>query len=101
MPSPRPSQGPNQRRSQRPILSVVVVLLSSTVFVASALAQSAGQPKSPAAERVVAIRAASLIDGVAEQVRHNVLIVIKGNKIESVTDGGTPPVGATAINLPA
>ena len=93
MPSPRPSQ--------RPILSVVVVLLSSAVFVASALAQSAGQPKSPAAERVVAIRAASLIDGVAEQVRHNVLIVIKGNKIESVTDGGNPPAGATVINLPA
>ena len=93
MPSPRPSQ--------RPVLAVVVVLLSSVVFVASALAQGAGQPKSPAAERVVAIRAASLIDGVAEQVRHNVLIVIKGNKIESVTDGGNPPAGATVINLPA
>ena len=29
------------------------------------------------------------------------LIVIKGNKIESVTDGGNPPAGATVINLPA
>jgi imidazolonepropionase-like amidohydrolase len=88
--------------SRRPILAVVVVLLSSAVFMVSALAQGAGQPKSgPAAEQVIAIRADSLIDGVAAQARHNALIVVKGNKIESVTDGGNPPAGATVINLPA
>jgi len=32
---------------------------------------------------------------------HNVLIVIEGNRIKSVTEGGTPPAGATVINLPA
>lgn len=94
MSSPRPSQ--------RRVLAVVAVLLSSAVFVASALAQGVGQSKSaPAAEQVIAIRADSLIDGVAAQARRNVLIVIKGNKIESVTDGGNPPAGAKVINLPA
>jgi len=65
-------------------------------------AQTAAQPKSsPANEKVTAIRAANLIDGTAGQVRHNVLIVIKGNRIESVTSGGTPPADAAVINLPA
>ena len=50
---------------------------------------------------MIAIHAANLIDGVSNQVRHNVLVVIKGNKIESVASGGNPPAGATVINLPA
>lgn len=77
---------------------VAVMLMLSVVLVTTALAQ----PKSsPAVEKVTAIRAANLIDGAAAQVRHNVLIVIKGNKIESVTNGGTPPADATVIDLPA
>jgi imidazolonepropionase-like amidohydrolase len=52
-----------------------------------------------APEKITAIRAATLIDGLSAQARHNVLIVIKGNKIESVSEGGTPPAGATVINL--
>ena len=81
---------------------VAVVLLSSAVFVTTAGAQGAAPPKGGAtAEKVIAIRAASLIDGVAAQARHNVLIVIKGNKIDSVTEGGNPPAGATLVNLPA
>ncbi|HWX55271.1 MAG TPA: amidohydrolase family protein [Verrucomicrobiae bacterium] len=56
--------------------------------------------KSPAApERVTAIRAATLIDGVSAQLRHNVLIVVRGNRIQSVTDGGNPPAGAEVIDL--
>ena len=55
----------------------------------------------PAPEKVIAIHAATLIDGVSAQPRHNVLIIVRGNRIESVTDGGTPPAGATVINLPA
>jgi imidazolonepropionase-like amidohydrolase len=42
-----------------------------------------------------------LIDGTAGQLRHNVLIVIKGNRIESVTNAGIPPADATVIDLPA
>lgn len=60
-----------------------------------------GQQKNPVSEKVVAIRAVSLIDGLAAQPRHNVLVVIRGNKIESVSEGGTPPADATLINLPA
>lgn len=79
-----------------------VILLFSSTLVTTALAQTAAQPKgSPAPEKVIAIHAVSLIDGVSTQVRHNVLIVIKGNRIESVTAGGNPPAGATIINLPA
>src|SRR5947209_6357140 len=54
----------------------------------------------PAPEKVTAIRAATLVDGLANQARHNVLIVVKGNKIESVTEGGNPPAGATVVDLP-
>jgi imidazolonepropionase-like amidohydrolase len=79
-----------------------VILLFSSIFVTNAVAQTAAQPKgSPAPEKVIAVRASNLIDGVSSQVRHNVLIVIKGNRIESVTAGGNPPAGATLINLPA
>ncbi|HXA85236.1 MAG TPA: amidohydrolase family protein [Candidatus Dormibacteraeota bacterium] len=80
-----------------------VILLFSSVLVTTAVGQTAAaQPKgNPAAEKVIAVRAANLIDGASSQVRHNVLIVIKANRIESVTAGGNPPAGATIINLPA
>ncbi|MGZ7074238.1 MAG: amidohydrolase family protein, partial [Candidatus Angelobacter sp.] len=79
-----------------------VILLFSSTLVTTAVAQTAAQPKgAPTPEKVIAIHAASLIDGVSAQVRHNVLIVIRGNRIESVTAGGNPPAGATIINLPA
>ncbi len=79
-----------------------VILLSASTLVTTAVAQTAAQPKgSPAPEKVIAIHAANLIDGISNQVRHNMLVVIKGNKIESVASGGNPPAGATVINLPA
>jgi imidazolonepropionase-like amidohydrolase len=79
-----------------------VMLMLLAAMGTTAVAQSATQPKSsPANEKVTAIRAANLIDGTAAQVRHNVLVVIKGNRIESVTNGGAPPADATVIDLPA
>jgi imidazolonepropionase-like amidohydrolase len=60
---------------------------------------SLAQTPAAAPAKVTAIRAATLIDGVSAQPRHNVLIVIKGNKIESVSEGGTPPAGAAVIDL--
>jgi imidazolonepropionase-like amidohydrolase len=81
--------------SRKAFLGVMLMLLA-------VLRQSAAQPKNnPANEKITAIRAANLIDGTAGQVRHNVLIVIKGNRIESVTSGGAPPAGAAVIDLPA
>jgi len=79
-----------------------VILLFALTLVTTATGQTAAQPKSsPAPEKVIAIHAANLIDGTSNQVQHNVLVVIKGNKIESVNSGGNPPAGATVINLPA
>ena len=60
---------------------------------------SPGQTAPPAPDKVTIIRAANLIDGVSAQTRHNVLIMIRGNKIESVSEGGKPPAGATTITL--
>jgi imidazolonepropionase-like amidohydrolase len=78
-----------------------VILLFASTLVVTAKAQTAQPKASPAPEKVIAIHAANLIDGVSNQVRHNVLVVIKGNKIESVTSAGNSPAGATVINLPA
>ena len=49
------------------------------------LCSFAQTPKPAAPEKTLAIHAANLIDGVAAQPRHNVLVIIKGNKIQSVT----------------
>jgi imidazolonepropionase-like amidohydrolase len=68
--------------------------------VLSCLVVAGFAQNSPAApDKVTVIRAANLIDGVSAQSRHNVLVIIKGNKIESVSEGGTPPAGATVINF--
>jgi imidazolonepropionase-like amidohydrolase len=75
-------------------------LFAAILFAATAVAASAQQPRPPAAATppaLTAIRAGSLIDTTSGTVRHNQVIVIRGNKIESV--GGTVPAGATVIDL--
>jgi imidazolonepropionase-like amidohydrolase len=84
----------------RRIVVTVLVIVGCALHTANIIAQAAGQPKA-APERIIAIRAANLIDGTAAQARHNVLIVVRGNRIESVTEGGAPPAGAAVIDLPA
>jgi imidazolonepropionase-like amidohydrolase len=64
-------------------------------FAGLSLCQSS--PGGP--ENITAIHAANLIDGVSAEMRHNVLVIVKGNKIDSVTAGGKAPAGATVINL--
>jgi len=49
--------------------------------------------------RRIAIRAGHLIDGKSDQPIANALILIEGNKIVSVTPGGSPPAGADVIDL--
>jgi len=58
-----------------------------------------GQQPQPSPQKTVVIHAANLIDGTSAELRHNVSIVITGNKIESVREGGTAPAGATVINV--
>jgi imidazolonepropionase-like amidohydrolase len=60
---------------------------------------SLGQAAPPASEKVTVIRAANLIDGVSAQPRHNVLITIRGNKIESVGEAGKPAAGAATVTF--
>src|SRR6195256_626751 len=77
------------------ILPIFFVLLLSTAH-----AQKTQEP--PAApETTIAIHAATLIDGTSPHPRHDVLIVVKENKIVSVSEGGKPPAEAEVINLPS
>lgn len=73
------------------------------IFMSLASAAFAQKPQSAAAGKaapsLIAIHAATLIDGTSAQPRHNVLIVVRGNKIESVTEGGKAPAGASVINF--
>ena len=66
-------------------------LLAAVLFLCAAVAAQA--PKR------IAIRAGHLIDGKSDQPIANALILIEGNKIVSVTPGGSPPAGAELIDL--
>jgi imidazolonepropionase-like amidohydrolase len=66
------------------------------------MAQEVGaQEPSHAAAQPIVIRAGTLIDGKSDQSRRDQVIVIRGNRIESVSDGASAkiPPGATVINL--
>jgi len=66
------------------------------VLVASLFAQE----KSASAPSVTVIRAGTLLDGKSDTPRHNQVIIIKGNRIESVGDVSAQiPAGATVIDL--
>src|SRR5689334_10817589 len=51
------------------------------------------------AQSVTVIKAASLIDGRSDTPRANQIIVIRGNRIESVGSGTAIPTGANVIDL--
>jgi imidazolonepropionase-like amidohydrolase len=87
--------------SRKTVLCVILLFASTLVKTATAQTAASQTKGSPAPEKITAIHAANLIDGISNQVRHNVLVVIKGNRIESVTSGGNAPAGAEVINLPA
>ncbi len=67
-------------------------------FVVNAVGQ---QPAAPAAQSVTVVRAGTLIDGKSDRPRHDQVIVIRGNRIESVSDAASAktPAGATVIDL--
>lgn len=75
----------------RPIMIFAFFALLTTALVA--------QNQQAPPEKTVVIHAANLIDGTSAEARHNVTIVINGNKIESVQEGGTSPAGAKVINF--
>ncbi|HST79036.1 MAG TPA: hypothetical protein VLN58_11150, partial [Verrucomicrobiae bacterium] len=75
----------------RPVLALVLLALFSSVLF--------GQQQQASPQKTVVIHAANLIDGKSAELRHNVTIVITGNKIESIRETGTAPAGATVINF--
>lgn len=72
-----------------------ILFLVCAALVASAFAQETSPPK------VTVIRAGTLIDGKSDKARHDQIIVIRGNLVESVSGaaGAKIPSGATVIDL--
>jgi imidazolonepropionase-like amidohydrolase len=70
--------------------------------IAIAIACSAQEnSSSPALHPFTVIRAGVLIDGKSDSPRHNQVIILRGNRIESVSDAATAkiPAGADVIDL--
>lgn len=78
---------------------IAILPIFFNLLLSCALAQNSQPPAAP--EKTIAIRAATLVDGTSDQPRHNVLIIVKGNKIVSVGEGGQPPAGADVLDFPA
>jgi imidazolonepropionase-like amidohydrolase len=77
-------------------------LLSLISCIASCFTIAAASQTLPenAAPSVTVIRAANLLDPTSGETRHNQVIVIRGNHIESVGSAGSaPPPGAKVIDL--
>jgi len=73
-------------------MRIVRASLAAVLFSFAAWAQSAP---------VTVIRAGTLIDGKSDSARHNQVIVIRGNRIESVTDAAAAqtPAAANVLDL--
>src|SRR5579864_1898526 len=80
---------------------VLVKKISYVVFLAFVLNAVAQEPTAPTAPSVTVIRAGTLIDGKSDKPRHDQVIVIRGNRIESVSDASNAkiPAGADVIDL--
>src|ERR1700719_1584985 len=78
-------------------LSVGVVAVIGIMFCVRGTGQA--QEKERAAAKKIAIRAGRLIDGKSDTQIANALILVEGEKIVSVSAGGTAPAGVEAIDL--
>src|SRR4029077_11554785 len=76
----------------------VVVALGASLPLA---AQDQEQVATPQLKTFTVIRAGTLIDGKSDSARRDQVIVIRGNRIDSVSDaaGGKIPAGGTVIDL--
>ena len=75
------------------LLAVAFLLSASSTFVRA-------QQSAPPAQRRVAIRAGRLIDCKSDVPISNALVIIEGDKILSVTPGGSPPPGCRRAGEP-
>jgi imidazolonepropionase-like amidohydrolase len=69
-----------------------IMRITTAILLTFAAALASAQP-------VVVIKAGSLIDGRSDTPRANQIIVIRGNRIESVGSGTAIPAGAKVIDL--
>ena len=81
-----------------PALAWAGVALPALVPASAQSPAASGTKPAPPAKRI-AIRAGHLIDGKSDKVLDNVLVLIDGESIVSVTPGGSPPAGVEAIDL--
>jgi imidazolonepropionase-like amidohydrolase len=78
--------------------ALVATLLLTFSFI-SLVATTRAQQSSAAPPKRLAIRAGHLIDGKSDRPIANALILIEGDKIVSVTPGGSAPAGVEIIDL--
>lgn len=71
------------------------LLLIALIFSTLAVAQTQAARSAP----ITALRCRVLIDGVSPQPRRNVVIVVEGNRIREVREGGSSPAGAAVLDL--
>jgi len=71
------------------------------LFLALCLTAAAQTTSLPNQQPVIAIRAGILIDGESDKARQAQVIIVRGNRIESVSDAATAkiPAGAAVIDL--
>jgi imidazolonepropionase-like amidohydrolase len=83
------------------LLPVLAVVIPTTAQQNGNRASDSRSSESRSAESTTVIRAGSLIDGKSDKPRHDQVIVIHGNRIESVSDAAAAkiPAGATVIDL--
>jgi len=82
------------------IMRIVAATLLLSVSAFAQLSPGRAPTAAPTSQQIIIIRAGQLIDGKSDQPRANQVIVIRGNRIESVGDGGQQvPANAQVIDL--
>jgi imidazolonepropionase-like amidohydrolase len=71
------------------------------LLLAVVISAAAQQKDNRASESLAVIRAGTLIDGKSEKPRHDQVVIIRGSRIESISDAATAkiPTGAKVIDL--
>jgi imidazolonepropionase-like amidohydrolase len=79
--------------------ALAAALISVAVLSGAITETVRAQGKAPAPPKKLAIRAGRLIDGKSDAPIANALILVEGDKIVSVTPGGSAPAGVQLVDL--
>jgi imidazolonepropionase-like amidohydrolase len=79
--------------------ALAAALISVAVSSGAITETVRAQDKAPAPPKKLAIRAGRLVDGKSDTPIANALILVEGDKIVSVTPGGTAPAGVQLVDL--